>query len=185
LPLLVQTGYLTIKTYSPHIKLYTLGFPNHEVKHAFVNHLVEAFAYVQTERVDSHLHKLETAIREGNIEQFLFTMRIFFANIPHTIQLSKERYYQSVFYLIGLLLGQKMQVEVVTNIGRIDAVIEIKNQVYIFEFKLNGSKEDALQQIEDKKYFETYLGQSKTITLIGVEFNKKDRNIGDFLIKKL
>ncbi|HNI98766.1 MAG TPA: PD-(D/E)XK nuclease domain-containing protein, partial [Leptospiraceae bacterium] len=89
-----------------------------------------------------------------------------------------EKYWQTVFYLIFTLLGFRIQAEVKTNKGRIDAVVESKS-IYIFEFKLNGTKEEALAQIKDKKYYEKYLSIGKPVILVGAEF--KDRNIGDYL----
>ncbi|HMZ61422.1 MAG TPA: PD-(D/E)XK nuclease domain-containing protein [Leptospiraceae bacterium] len=85
---------------------------------------------------------------------------------------------QTVFYLIFSLIGMKIKTEVKTNIGRIDAVID-DNHTYIFEFKLNGTKAQALQQIKDRKYHEKYTNKGKSIYLIGVEF--QNRNIGEYV----
>ena len=93
-----------------------------------------------------------------------------------------EKYYQTIFYLIFSLIGLKVKAEVKTNKGRIDAVI-IDKDIYIFEFKFDGDKDNALKQIRDKKYFEKYQGVGKEIYLFGVEFT--DRNIGNWVIEKL
>ncbi|MBW1745403.1 MAG: PD-(D/E)XK nuclease domain-containing protein, partial [Deltaproteobacteria bacterium] len=95
---------------------------------------------------------------------------------------SKEKYYQTVFYLIFSLVGLKVEAEVKTNKGRIDAVI-IDKDIYIFEFKFNGDKDNALRQIKERGYFEKYQAKSKEIYLFGVEFT--DRNIGDWVLEKL
>jgi hypothetical protein len=108
-------------------------------------------------------------------------LRVFFANIPYDLQISKEKYYQTVFYLIFSLIGLKVEAEVKTNKGRIDAVI-IDKDIYIFEFKFDRDKDQALNQIKDKKYFEKYHGEKKMIYLFGVEFD--DRNVGEWVVEK-
>ena len=93
-----------------------------------------------------------------------------------------QKYYQTVFYLIFSLIGLKVEAEVKTNKGRIDAVI-IDKDIYIFEFKFDGDKDQALNQIKDKKYFEKYQGKGKKIYLFGVEF--ADRNVGEWVVEKM
>ena len=121
------------------------------------------------------------ALRNDDFETFFDTLRIFFADIPYDLQIKKEKYYQTVFYLIFSLIGLKVEAEVKTNKGRIDAVI-IDKDVYIFEFKFNGDKDDALRQIKEKKYSEKYQGKEKKIYLFGVEF--ADRNVGEWVVEK-
>ncbi|MDL2123114.1 MAG: PD-(D/E)XK nuclease domain-containing protein [Deltaproteobacteria bacterium] len=99
--------------------------------------------------------------------------------ICYDLHINREKYYQTIFYLIFSLIGLKVKAEVKTNKGRIDAVI-IDKDIYIFEFKFNGDKDQALNQIKDKKYFEKYQGVGKEIYLFGVAFT--DRNIGDWAL---
>jgi hypothetical protein len=103
-----------------------------------------------------------------------------FVNIQYDIQINSEKYYQTIFYLVFNLLGFFVETEVKTNKGRIDAVVESKS-IYIFEFKLNGTKEEALEQIKTKKYYEKFISKDKPIYLIGAEF--RDRNIGEYLVE--
>lgn len=126
--------------------------------------------------------KLIDALREHDFELFFDTLRIFFADISYDLHISKEKYYQTIFYLIFSLIGLNVEAEVRTNKGRIDAVI-IDKDIYIFEFKFDGDKDNALKQIRDKKYFEKYQGVGREIYLFGVEFT--DRNIGDWVLEKL
>ncbi|HMY69309.1 MAG TPA: PD-(D/E)XK nuclease domain-containing protein, partial [Leptospiraceae bacterium] len=109
-------------------------------------------------------------------------LREIFLSIDYDLHIPQERYYQTVFYLIFTLLGFRIQAEAKTNKGWIDAVV-ISKSIYIFEFKLNGTKEETLSQIKDKKYYEKYISKGKPIVLVGVEF--KDRNIGDYLTETL
>ena len=179
LPLLFQTGYLTIKEYDKTFMTYILGYPNFEVENSFQYALLNSYTNMH---VDGYLIDLIRTLRNDNFDTFFDTLRIFFANIPYDLQISKEKYYQTIFYLIFSLIGLKVKAEVKTNKGRIDAVI-IDKDIYIFEFKFNGDKNQALNQIKNKKYFEKYQGAGKEIYLFGVEFT--DRNIGNWVIEKL
>ncbi|MEA3416139.1 MAG: AAA family ATPase [Thermodesulfobacteriota bacterium] len=179
LPLLFQTGYLTIKEYDKDLMTYILGYPNFEVENSFQYSLLNSYSGIH---IDGYLIDLIRALRNDDFETFFDTLRIFFADIPYDLQIKKEKYYQTVFYLIFSLIGLKVEAEVKTNKGRIDAVI-IDKDVYIFEFKFNGDKDNALRQIKERGYFEKYQGADRKIYLFGVEF--ADRNIGDWALEKL
>jgi len=179
IPLLFQTGYLTIKGYDEDFMTYRLGYPNFEVENSFQYALLRSYSYTET---NGYLVGLIRALRNDDFELFFDTLRIFFADIPYDLQLNKEKYYQTIFYLIFSLIGLKIEAEVKTNKGRIDAVI-IDKDIYIFEFKFSGGKNKALNQIKDKEYFEKYQAMNKAIYLFGVEFT--DRNIGDWVVEKM
>jgi hypothetical protein len=181
IPILFQTGYLTITDYDKERMEYTLAYPNFEVKNSMTKCLAEAYSFVERELVHGYAWKLIDALRSNNFDTFFDTMRIFFADIPYDLQISKEKYYQTVFYLIFSLIGLKVEAEVKTNKGRIDAVI-IDKDIYIFEFKFNGDKDQALAQIKEKRYFEKYQGTDRKIYLFGVEF--ADRNVGEWTVEK-
>ncbi len=183
LPLLFQTGYLTIKEVNktPDEMLYKLDYPNFEVKRALVMNLLGSYAYVDKTLSRSYLEKLICSLDQNNLGNFFETLSIFFVNIPYTIQLKQEKYYQTIFYLIFSLLGLRVQAEVTTNRGRIDAVIELEESVYIFEFKLFGTPQEALAQIKEKQYYEKYLDLEKKIILVGVAFDSEERNIGEHI----
>ena len=182
MPILFQTGYLTITGYNKERMEYTLAYPNFEVKNSMTEYLAEAYSFVECELVHGHAWKLIDALRGHDYELFFDTLRIFFANIPYDIHINKEKYYQTIFYLVFSLIGLKVEAEVKTNKGRIDAVI-IDKDIYIFEFKFNGDKDMALKQIKDKKYFEKYQGTGKNTYLFGATF--ADRNVGEWVIEKL
>ncbi len=178
-PLLVQTGYLTIKDYNAERKLFTLDFPNYEVKNAFLGYFTRKLG--NKDFSDSILYEILDALAVCDIENCISHLRKIFIKIEYDLHIPQEKYYQTLFYLTFTLLGFKISTEVKTNLGRVDAVVE-SNAIYIFEFKLNGTKEEALTQIKTKKYYEKYLNKGKDIYLVGVEF--KDRNIGDFVVEK-
>ena len=182
IPILFETGYLTIAGYNKERMEYTLAYPNFEVKNSMTECLTEAYAFVESQFVNGYAWKLIDALRDHDFEAFFDTLRIFFANIPYDLHIKKEKYYQTVFYLIFSLIGLKVGAEVKTNKGRIDAVI-IDKDIYIFEFKFNGNKNKALSQINDKRYFEKYQGTGKEIYLFGVEF--ADRNVGEWAVERM
>lgn len=179
-PLLLQTGYLTIKDFNADRMLYTLDYPNFEVKRAFLTYFTRKLQ--KKDFSESILYSIIDALYENDIETCLMHMRKIFTSIDYDLQIPLEKYYQTIFYLIFTMLGLKTTAEVKTNLGRIDAVIESKS-IYIFEFKMNGSKEEALKQIKDKKYYEKYLDRKIPIYLIGAEF--KERNIGEYIVEEL
>ncbi|NQY74632.1 MAG: ATP-binding protein, partial [Candidatus Margulisbacteria bacterium] len=180
LPLLYQTGYLTIKSYDTESSLYKLGYPNHEVKAAFSRSLLENFSKLHKGLTNSYIWQLIQALRANELDSFFKIMKVFFANVPYDLKAGEEKYFQSIFYLILLLMGIKIEVEVHTNDGRIDGVIETEDKIYILEFKLNAPATDGLDQIKEKKYYEKYLlRKDKGITLIGVSFDSKTRTIED------
>jgi hypothetical protein len=184
IPLLFQAGYLTIKSYDPQTMLYELYYPNYEVENAFSKYLLSAFTAVENGLSGGYLRQLALAMRGKDWEEFFEVLQVFFADIPYDIQLSQEKYYQTVFYLIFKLIGLQIGAEVRTNRGRIDAVVEIDEAVFIFEFKLDGSAEQALAQIEDRGYAEMY-ARRQDVTLIGVAFSTEQRGVVDWQLRRL
>lgn len=185
IPLLFQTGYLTIKEYFPERQGYRLGFPNYEVENAFMVYLLDAFSNTRQGLSDAHLRRLTAAIQTNDLDQFFKVLQVFFANIDYDLQLDHEKYYQTIFYLIFKLIGLRIDAEIKTNDGRIDAVIELENRIYLFEFKLNQSAQEALQQIEEREYYRKYQLHGKAITCIGANFDTSQRMVDDWLIREI
>ena len=177
LPLLFQTGYLTIKDYDPETQFYTLSYPNYEVEHAFMRHLLSAFSETTPGVSGSSLQKLVRALQQKDLVQFFEILDAFLAGIDYRLHIKQERYYQSIVYLIFKLIGLQIQAEVRTSRGRIDAVVELEDTIYIFEFKIDSSEEEALTQIKEKGYADPYRTLGKAITLIGVNFDTSERGI--------
>jgi hypothetical protein len=180
-PLLYQTGYLTIKGYDPEQRLYELGYPNREVEDAFLTYILGSFSNVEAGLNEAYLWQLIDALRAGNLAEFFAVLTVFFAQIPYTLQVKREKYYQTIFYLIFTLIGLRTTAEVTTNRGRIDAVVEVANAIYIFEFKLNGSAEEALTQIKTTTYYERYQRQGKPLRLVGVNFSTRKRGVAQWV----
>ncbi len=178
--LLVQTGYLTIKGYeeSELWPLYRLYYPNLEVQNAFLKYLLASFSHLPNGKASSYLSQLVRALRKKDLGRFFSLLQVFFANIPYSIQIKKEKYYNSIFYMIFKLIGLSIHTEVETNQGRIDVVIELTDRVVIFEFKVDGSAEKALQQAKKTKYYQKYQHSGREIELVGVNFDTKTRTVG-------
>ncbi len=187
LPLLVQTGYLTIK--DSHGELgettYTLGYPNREIEMSFNRCLAQGFTQLAPEELTGTLFRLVGALREGRIEDVLEHTKRFFSQVPNSITIDNEKYYQTIFYTVFKLIGAAIDTEVCTNIGRIDAVLKTNNDIYVLEFKLNGTADEAIEQIHAKRYFEPYLNDGRKITLIGIAFSAKTRNLAEHRIEVL
>lgn len=181
-PLLLQTGYLTIKESASDEfgTLYILSYPNNEVRHSFITYLLNAYSGGDGQMTDSYVRRLLHALRTQDLARFFDTLNIFFANINYDLHLAHEKYYQSIFYMLFLLLGIRTVTEMKTNVGRIDAVIELETMIFIFEFKLDSSASTALQQTKDKAYAEKYRLHGKHIILVGANFDYKARKITEW-----
>jgi len=189
IPLLFQTGYLTLKDYDPERRLYTLDYPNFEVKNAFLHYFVKSFSKQGFH--EGKLYDLIDALRDKDFELFFQILQSLFAAIDYDLHINlvplvATRGYQTIFYLIFTLIGLKVSAEVKTNIGRIDVVIDDKD-LFLFEFKLNDTATNALAQIHKNKYFQKYLANdyvlgNKKLFLVGVEF--KDRNVSEWVMEE-
>lgn len=184
--LMYQTGYLTIKD----VKVlnerfrYSLGFPNFEVEESFYRYLLSNLNK-NLKSDDSVLFNICGAVYENNIDKMMSALNSFLSDIPYSIQIKNEKYYQSIFFSIFKLIGIEIKTEVHTSDGRIDALIENKNNIYIFEFKLDKTSDEALEQILNKEYFQPYLHSGKKIMLIGANFDSEKRKLSDWVKKDI
>ncbi|MBN2865609.1 MAG: AAA family ATPase, partial [Thiotrichales bacterium] len=182
LPVIYQSGYLTIKDYNARYQRYTLGFPNDEVRHGFLHFTLPYYTSIEKGRGGFHIGKFSEELEAGDVEAFLTRMQSFFADFPYALNAKTERHYQVVFYLIFKLLGQFIRSEVQSARGRADAVVWTPERIFVFEFKLNGTAEEALAQIDAKGYCIPYQADGRAVVKVGVEFNKEERNLGRWLV---
>lgn len=183
--LLFQTGYLTIKNtwLGPTGQTYDLGYPNFEVAQAFQHHLLADYMGKSLERMSTTiLNQLQKTLRGQNIEGFISVLKSLFAGIPHTLFLPQEAYYHSLIYLLLKLSGFMVYAEPLTNLGRIDAVLDLPEAIYILEFKMSTAQ-IALQQIRSKQYDLPYRNQGKPIHLLGIAFDPGKRNIAEWVVE--
>lgn len=155
LPVLYQTGYLTIKDYDRALHLYTLGYPNKEVKIGFTQGLLAQYKNKSTTG-SGFVAKFFVAMYKHDIDAALTLMQSYLAGIPYDLENKSEKHFQTIIYLIFSLLGYYTQAEVKSAVGRADAVCRTKDRVYVFEFKVDGSAEEALRQIDEKGYLIPY-----------------------------
>ena len=155
LPMLYQTGYLTIKEYDRELHLYTLGYPNKEVKIGFTQGLLSQYKN-RGMTGTGFVAKFFASMYRHDLEEALTLMQSFLAGIPYDLENKSEKHFQTIIYLIFSLLGYYIQAEVKSAIGRADAVCRTKDRVYVFEFKVDGSADEALRQIDDKGYLIPY-----------------------------
>ena len=182
LPMIYQSGYLTIKDYDKEVDLYTLGFPNNEVRYGFLKFLIPYYTEVTDDETGFHIAKFMRELRAGDVDAFMERLKVFFAGIPYELNDNTERHYQVIFHIVFTLMGQFIQSEVRSARGRADAVVQAKDAVYVFEFKLNGTAEAALKQIEEKGYLIPYSLDGRQLVKIGVDFDKETRNIRQYII---
>jgi len=181
-PILYQTGYLTIKDYDDETSQYTLDYPNVEVESCFAKSLLDEYLQKSGETAGKFNTRLINAVVKGNIEDIINVLKQFLSSIPYDIIKESENYYQTAIHLIFTMLGLNCRSEVRIASGRIDTLVETKKFVYCFEFKLNGTAEEALAQIDTKDYLLPWTGSGKTLFKVGVEFDKGRRNIGQWLV---
>ncbi|NDV82367.1 ATP-binding protein [Bacteroides sp. 51] len=184
LPVFYQSGYLTIKGYEEKFKLYTLKFPNDEVKYGFMEFLMPFYTEVPDEETEFHISHFVKELQAGDVPSFIERLKAFFAGIPYELSDRTERHYQVIFYLVFKLMGQFTDAEVHSAKGRADAVVKTKDCIYVFEFKLNGSAEEALRQIDEKGYMEPYAMDPRKKVKVGVDFSKEERNINNYLVEE-
>ena len=191
IPILFQSGYLTLKEFNSEFRSYSLGFPNAEVKYAFLNNLLPEYLDKKSGST-FFVGTFVKDLREGNIESFMKRITAMISKLPYSTEAKtdremRERDYHLVFYLVFTLMGQYTLTEVHSLKGRADCIVETLDCVYIFEFKLlqAGTPEDAIRQIKEKGYAEPYRMNGKAIKLIGVAFDEKTENLSDWKVEKV
>ncbi|MDR1603818.1 MAG: PD-(D/E)XK nuclease domain-containing protein, partial [Gracilibacteraceae bacterium] len=177
-PLLYQSGYLTIKSYAD--SEYTLGFPNAEVRYGFTQELFNYYA-PDSQRQDFDAKQFVRDLRNRDVDAFMRRFQAFFSSIPYDLKgkFTAEAHYQTVMFLVTTLMGQYAAVEIHSSRGRSDLEITLPETRYIMEFKLSGKQDvdAALAQIKNKGYAEQYMAGGRQIVLVGAVFDPEKRNI--------
>ena len=176
-PLLYQSGYLTIKGYDEDFQMYRLGFPNREVKHGFLNYLMPYYTPVGSETPMMLISRMTRDIRGGNPEGFMTRLDALFARTNYQIQGDCEKDFQYAMYIIIELMGEYVETERTTSDGRIDILIKTKDYVYIIEIKTDSTPDEALAQIEEKGYARPFADDRRRIFRVGVNFSTANRRI--------
>ena len=177
IPVIYQSGYLTIKKYDRRFGLYTLGFPNREVEEGFLRFLMPYYAKSDMTKSGFEIKRFVNDVENGDIDGFMERLQSFLSDCPYEIARDIELHYQNVLFIVFRLAGLYTRVEYHTSRGRIDMVVQTADYVYVMEFKLDGSAEQALQQIEEKQYALPFAKDSRKVFRIGVNFSSETRNI--------
>lgn len=180
LALLFQTGYLTIKSIEgpPTDRSIHLGFPNFEVRDSFLRYLLSEYKNLPPDQLEVEVvARMKEALRAGDLAAFFQIIRTVFASVPYPVFKTHEDYFHALMHVVLVLTGMMVQAEAPTNRGRIDQVLETGDRIYLFEYKLDGTPEEALAQIRQMGYAEKYHLSNKPITLVGIAFSTADRNI--------
>ena len=184
IPVLYQSGYLTIKDFDERFRLYTLNYPNEEVKNGFVNFLLPFYTKVQATQTTTIVSKFITSVEKGKAEEFMKQLQSLMAGTPYELIKELENHYQNVIYIITKLMGLYVQAEYRTSSGRIDLLIGTKEYIYIIELKFNGSARQAIEQIEQKDYSLPFETDGRRIIKIGANISHKTRNIEEWIIEQ-
>ncbi len=182
--LLFQTGYLTIK--DVHGRLFTLGYPNQEVKLSFIESLLYSFAPPAMADDVSRFLMLAEYLENEDLEAFFTAVNAIFASIPYTLKGEpNEAWFHTLFYLMVSASGAQVQSEILTSRGRIDLVVMFADKIWIMEFKCNQSAEAGLKQIHEKGYADRFKGLGKKLMLMGISFDPQRRQAAQWQVEAI
>ena len=184
LPLLYQSGYLTIKKYSPLTQSYILGYPNKEVRIGMLRSLAPNYLSPVSVDNNSLVIKFVEQLYDNDLNGALTSLKAYLSGISNRLSNKNERDFQTVFYLIFNLMGAYIKVEEDSAIGRADAVLHMPDTTYVFELKYDGSAEEAIKQIDDKGYLIPYTADGKRLVKVGVNYDSDQRTIGEWIIRE-
>lgn len=184
IPVIYQSGYLTIKGYDSRFCTYQLGFPNKEVEEGFVKFLIPFYTSRKEQNSAFNIRQFVMDIEAGQTESFIKRLRSLFADTPYEIVKDLENHYQNVLWLLFKLMGYYVQAEYHTSEGRIDLVLQTPKFCYVLEFKLDGTADEALQQISDKNYTLPFEMNGQKIIRIGMSFSSQTRNISEWKVEQ-
>jgi hypothetical protein len=180
--MIYQSGYLTIVGYNPTYKLYQLGIPNKEVEDGFYNYLLPNYANVSESQTEFYIANFVEDMKAGKVDAFFKRLSSLFADTPYELVKDLENHYQNVLFIVTKLMGFYVKAEYHTSEGRIDLVLQTDDYTYVMEFKLDGTAEEAMQQINDKNYALPFANNNRKLVKVGVNFSSKTRNIERWVI---
>ena len=184
IPVIYQSGYLTIKGYDEEFGMYRLGFPNREVEEGFVRFLLPFYANVDKVESPFEIQKFVREVRSGDYDSFFCRLQSFFADTTYEVIRDQELHYENVLFIVFKLVGFYTQVEYHTSKGRIDLVLQTDRFIYVMEFNLDGTAEEALWQIHDKRYALPFASDERKLFKIGVNFSAETRNIEKWVVEE-
>ena len=183
IPVIYQSGYLTIKDYDRRFGTYYLGFPNREVDEGFMKFLLPFYADTNKVDVAFHITKFVREVENGDYDAFFRRLQSFFADTPYELVRELELHYQNVLFIVYKLIGFYVKAEYHTSQGRIDLVLQTDKFIYLMEFKFEGTAEEALRQIDEKNYALPFASDPRKLFKIGINFSNEMRNIERWVVE--
>ena len=185
IPLLYQSGYITIKGYDPETELYTLDLPNKEIRVGLYRCLLPNYIGTNTVKGTTTIAKMSALIRRGNMDGALEMLQDFLETVPYCQGANTEGHYQQMMYVIFSILNHYVDVEVRTPRGRVDMVLRTATHLYLFELKLNKDAATAMRQIDLKQYPKRFMLCGLPIVQVGINFDVEKHNITDWAVEEL
>ena len=183
MPLLYQSGYITIKGYDPETELYTLDIPNKEIRVGLYRSLLPNYIGMNTVKGTTTIAKMSALIRRNDMDGAMQMLQAYLATVPYCNNVDSEGHYQQMMYVIFSILDNYVDVEVRTPSGRVDMVLRTATHLYLFELKLNKDADAAMKQIDLKEYPKRFALSGLPIVKVGVNFDVATHNITDWKIE--
>jgi hypothetical protein len=191
LPLLYQSGYLTIKDYDRETDFYMLAIPNNEVRTGFVENMIPIYTGVKQNDTSGFAMRFWRFLKRNDIDAAMAELKSFLAGIPYVEGFKKklesvsnyEGFYEYTFWLIFNMLNFYARTQVKCAQGRIDMVLEMPDATYVFELKVNGTAKEALDQINSKNYALPYSTEGRKVVKIGIQFDRDTMTVGDYIVE--
>ena len=182
LPLFYQSGYITIKNFDRKANIFTLGFPNKEVKTGLMDNLYTYYVAPTLDYRDSNIWRISKGFLEDDPETSLQTLHAYLEGIPYQDSRFDENHYTQMLYVIFSLLGLHVDSQVRTAKGRLDVVVKTDDHIYVMEVKLDRPAREAIEQIDSKNYLLPYSLDGRQLTKIGISFSTEERNVTEWVI---
>ncbi|MBR1793209.1 MAG: PD-(D/E)XK nuclease domain-containing protein, partial [Bacteroidales bacterium] len=184
IPLVYQSGYLTITGYDEEFGIYKLGFPNREVRQGFIRYLTPYYTPITNMQSDFSISNFVKDVRNGDAEGFVRRIESFFANGDYALMGDRELYFHNAIYLLFTLLGFYVQVERHTTRGRMDVLVQTHSCIYIIELKIDLDATTALKQIDEKGYADPFIHDQRQLFKIGINYSTEKRCIDDWKVSE-
>ena len=182
LPLFYQSGYITIKNFDRKANIFTLGFPNKEVKTGLMDNLYTYYVAPTLDYRDSNIWRISKGLLEDDPETSLQTLQAYLESIPYQDSRFDENHYTQMLYVIFSLLGLHVDSQVRTAKGRLDVVVRTEGHIYVMEVKLDRPAREAIEQIDSRNYLLPYSLDGRQLTKIGISFSTEERNVTEWII---
>ena len=183
LPILYQSGYITIKDYDSISDLYILGLPNKEVAYGLMHALIPFYVSPDTLTTSNTMTKMYTDLLQGDMDSALNRLKVFMAGLPYDLENKTEKHFQTIIFVIFKMMTKFVDVEIRTATGRIDMVLMTTTCIYVMEFKLDKSPEEALTQIDTKDYLVAYTLDERRKVKVGINFSSDTRTLDSWIIE--